>query len=127
MISIDGLQAFADRLSRLDLGRAGAEALKQAAHSLAGSINAAASPPVGQSGPRRRENDAMPGADVSCRIREHSVVIAAAVPALVEREVGSTSNPPDPIQSATARQSAPAIAERIGQMFVRVMSDMENG
>ena len=78
MISIDGLQEFADRLSRLDVGRAEAEALEEAARGLAGSINATASAPVDQSGPRQREHETRASSGVSYRIDEHSAVIVAA-------------------------------------------------
>ena len=128
MISIEGLQAFADRLAGLDVGRTAAEALRQAAHNLAGSVNSkTASPPIEQSAPTRREHDAMPWAGASYRIGEHSAEIIVTDAALVEREVGSATNSPDPILSVAARQSAPAIAQRVGQVLSRLMSDVGFG
>lgn len=45
MISIDGLRAFSDRLSRLDVGRTEADARDQAARDIEATAEAIASPP----------------------------------------------------------------------------------
>ena len=126
MISIDGLHAFADRLSRLDVGRTEADVLEQAARDLEESVKAIASPRAGEGGMSRRGRETAASAAISHRIDEHSATIGAVGPAAVTRELGSATKPPDPVLSAAARQSGPAIAERIGQMFAQLVSGVRN-
>jgi hypothetical protein len=53
-------------------------------------------------------------------------VIGAAGSAAVTRELGSAARSPEPFLSAAARQSGPAVAERIGQMFAQMLSRTRN-
>ena len=126
MISIDGLQAVADRLSRFDVGRTQADALERAARDIEAVVDVLARPSadVGVTCGHGRSTAASVG--VSHRIDGHSAVIGATGPMAVTRELGTAARPPDPFLSVAARQSGPAIAERIGQMFARLMSEMTN-
>jgi hypothetical protein len=124
VISIDGLHAFADRLSRLDVGRTEADVLEQAARDLEESVKAIASPPADEGGTNRRGRKTAASATISHRIDEHTAVIGAVGSAAVTRELGSATRPPDPVLSTAARQSGPAIAERIGQIFAQLVSGM---
>jgi len=126
LISIDGLQLFADRLSRLDVGRTEADALDQAARDIEATVKAIASPAAGEGGTRRRGREIAASAAVSHCINQHSAVIGAAGSAAVTRELGSAARSPEPFLSAAARQSGPAVAERIGQMFAQMLSRTRN-
>jgi hypothetical protein len=126
VISIDGLQAFADRLSRLDAGRTEGDALKQAARDIEATVKAIASPPADERGTRRRGRETAASAAISHCVNEHSAVIGATGSAAVTRELGSAPSPPDPFLSVAARQSGPAIAERIGQMFAQLVSGVRD-
>jgi hypothetical protein len=126
VISIDGLHAFADRLSRLDIGHAEADALEQAARDLEASVKAVASPPADEGATSRRGHRTAVSAAISHRIDDHSAIIGAVGFVAVTRELGSATRPPDPVLSAAARQSGPAIAERIGQIFAQLVSGMRN-
>jgi hypothetical protein len=126
VILIDGLQAVADRLSRLDVGRTQADALERAARDIEAVVDVLARPPgdAGATCGHGRSTAASVG--VSHRIDGHSAVIGATGSMAVTRELGTAARPPDPFLSVAARQSGPAIAERIGQMFARLMSEMRN-
>jgi hypothetical protein len=126
VISIDGLQTFVDRLSRLDVGRAEADALERAARDLEASVNAIASIQSGEASTKQTGRKTGASVALSCRISDHSVVIGAADSAAITREVGCAANLPDPILSRVARQSGQAIAERIGQTFVQLVSEIQN-
>jgi len=126
VISIDGLQAFADRLSRLDVGRTEADALDYAARDIEATVKAIASPPADEGGTRRRGRETAASAAISHRINEHSAEIGATGSAAVTRQLGSAARSPDPFLSVAARQSGPAIAERIGQMFAQLLSRARN-
>jgi hypothetical protein len=126
VISIDGLQAVADRLSRLDFGRTQALALERAARDIEAVVAVLARCPadLGATGGRRCSTAASVG--VSHRTDGHSAVIGATEPTAVARELGTAATPPDPFLSVAARRAGPAIAERVGQMFARLMSEMPN-
>jgi hypothetical protein len=126
VISINGLQAVADRLSRLDVDRTQADALERAARDIETVVDVLVRPSadVGATCGDGRSTEASVG--VSHRIDGHSAVIGTTGPMAVTRELGTAARPPDPFLSVAARQSGPVIAERIGQMFAQLMSEMRN-
>ena len=126
MISIDGLQAFADRLSRLDVGRAKSDALERAACDIEAIVKAIESPTADELGSGRRGRETAASITIAHHAKGHYAVIGAASSEAVMRELGGAARPPDPFLSAAARRSAPAIAERIGQMFGRLISGVRN-
>lgn len=126
MISIDGLQAVADRLSRLEVGRTQADALERAACDIEAVVDVLARPPAGVGATCEHGRSTAASVGVSHRIDENSAVIGAAGSMAVTRELGTAARPPDPFLGVAARRSGPAIAERIGQVFARLMSEMRN-
>ena len=125
MISIEGLQSVADRLSRLDVASTQADALERAARDIEAIVNVLARPSadVGATCGHGRSTAASVG--VSHHIDGHSAVIGATGRMAVTRELGTAARPPDPFLSVAARLSGPAITERIGQMFAQLMSEIE--
>jgi hypothetical protein len=126
VISIDGLQALSGRLSRLDIGRAQADALKQATRDIVAVVDVFSRPPADEGATYRHGRSTAVSAGVSHHVDEHSVVIDATGTMAVTREVGAAVTPPDPLLSVAARRSGPAIADHIGQMFARLISEMRN-
>jgi hypothetical protein len=126
VISIKGLRAVADRLSRVDVGRTQADALERAARDIEAVVDVLARPSADVGATCGDGRSTAASAGVSHRIDGHSAVIGAAGPMAVTRELGTAARPPDPFLSVAARQSGPVIAERIGQMFARLMSEMRN-
>ena len=124
MISIGGLKAFADRLSCLGVGHTETDALEQAARDLEATVKAIAASPADEGGASRRGRATATAAVVSHRVDEHSAVIGSADSVAVTRELGSAGRPPDPFLGVAGRQSGPAIAERIGQIFAQLVSGL---
>ena len=96
MISIEGLQQFADRLLRLDVERTEAAALKEAALGLAESINAAAAAPPGECGLRQRGYQTRASTIATYCIDEHAAVVGLRNLEAIETEIGSTTVRPLP-------------------------------
>ena len=126
MISIDGLRAVANRLSRLEVGRTKAHALERAARDIEALVDELARGPDDAGATRGQGRSTASSLSVSHRADGHSAVIGATEPMAVMRELGTAARPPDPFLSVAARQSGPAIAELIGQMFARLMSEIKN-
>ena len=124
MISIDGLYVFAERLSRLNVRRTEADVLEEAARDLELSVKAIVSSLDPGSGLTQHRRTAATSLTVPRRSDEHSVTIGAIGSRMVTREPGSAKRHPNAILSAVARQSGPAIAERIGQIFAELLSGM---
>jgi len=97
VISIDGLRALADRLSRLDVGRTEADALDQAARDIEAAVKAIASfPPSDEAGTRRRGRETAASAVISHRITEHCAVIGAAGHWRQQESLGPSRGSPIP-------------------------------
>jgi hypothetical protein len=126
VISIDGLQALVDRLSRLDVGRTETDALEHGARDLKADADAINSTSVAESEPERRGCESGASAGLSYRINDHSVIIGTTDSAAIAREVGGVANQPDPSLSVAAQQSGLIIAERIGQMFAQLVAGIRN-
>jgi hypothetical protein len=126
VIAIVGLQVLADRLSRLDIVHTEADALEQGALALEAHAKAPVSAPTDEGGESGRPRDSAASAAISHHTNEHSAVIGAVGFAAVTRELGSVAEPPDPSLGAAARQSGAAVAERIGQIFAQLTSEMLN-
>ena len=126
MIAIDGLQVFANRLSRLDIGRAEADAVEQAAQVLEARAKAIASSSTNKGDMGYWGCDTAASVAISHHTAEYFAAIGTADPAAAIREFGSARMPPQPILGTAARQVGPALAERIGQMFAQLMSEVLN-
>jgi hypothetical protein len=126
VISIRGLQACAVRLSRLDVERTESDAMERAARDIEAIVKAIESPSGDERGTGRRGRETATSAAPGHRVKGHSMVISTVGSMAVVRELGTAARSPDPFLSAAARRSAPAIAERIGQMFVQLVSGMRN-
>jgi hypothetical protein len=126
VISVNALQRVADRLSRLDIARAEADALTQAARHIGATVKALACPPSGQGGNGWSGRETGDATAVSHRVDEHSVVIGLTGSSAIMREFGAAARLPDPILSVAASQSGPAIADHIGQMFAQLVSEIRN-
>jgi hypothetical protein len=126
VISIDGLLVVADRLSRLEVGRTETEALERAACDIEAVVDVLARPPADVGAAYRHGRSSAASTDVSHRIDEHSAVIGATESLAVTRELGTAARPPDPLLSVAARYCGPAVAEHIGQMFARLISEIRN-
>ena len=124
MISIDGLYAFADRLSRLDVIRTEAGALEEAARHLELNVKAIVSSLDPDSSVSQRRRTTARSPSVSRRSDEHSVIIGAIGSPMVSKELESATRHPSPLLSAVARQSGPAVAARIGQIFAELLSGL---
>jgi hypothetical protein len=126
VISINGLHAFVNRLSHADIERTEADALEQAAHNLEESVKAGVSSLPDNYGTNPHGREAAMSASISRRTDVHSAVIGAVGSAAVTRELGSATQPPDHVLGAATRQSGSAIAERIGQVFAQLLTEMLN-
>ncbi len=126
MISVRDLRAFTVRLSRLDVGRTEENAVEEVTRDIEATVKLLVRPVDYGRRSHHHGREAAALTAISHRVDERSAVIGATDSSAVVRELGSIAKSPDPFLSAAARQSGPAVAERIGRMFAELMSGMQS-